>query len=160
MFFKIAVLKNFTNFAGKHLCWSLFLIMLQLRRPATPLKRHSNTGVFLWNFQEYLFPQNMVESYFTTLRLTLSWRRCLSSRNKSTDLQGKSMDWFLYDRELRHERAKDPCNFSKRRHQSWCFPLKVNSNFKVDSTCLQYSKLVMLKFHILKRNKVMCMFFL
>ena len=25
MFFKIGVLKNFTNFIGKHLCWSLFL---------------------------------------------------------------------------------------------------------------------------------------
>ena len=26
MFFKIGVLKNFVNFTGKHLCWSLFLI--------------------------------------------------------------------------------------------------------------------------------------
>ena len=26
MFFKIGVLKNFTNFTGKHLRWSLFLI--------------------------------------------------------------------------------------------------------------------------------------
>ena len=26
MFFKIGVLKNFANFAGKHLCWSLFLV--------------------------------------------------------------------------------------------------------------------------------------
>ena len=25
MFFKIGVLKNFTNFTGKHLCWDLFL---------------------------------------------------------------------------------------------------------------------------------------
>ena len=29
MFFKIDVLKNFANFTGKHLCWSLFLIKLQ-----------------------------------------------------------------------------------------------------------------------------------
>ena len=28
-FFKIGVLKNFTNFTGKHLCWNLFLIKLQ-----------------------------------------------------------------------------------------------------------------------------------
>ena len=28
MFFKIAVLKKFLNFAGKHLCWGLFLIKL------------------------------------------------------------------------------------------------------------------------------------
>ena len=29
MFFKIGVLKSFTIFTGKHLCWSLFLIKLQ-----------------------------------------------------------------------------------------------------------------------------------
>ena len=33
IFFKIGVFKNFANFRGKHLCWSLFLI------PATLLKR-------------------------------------------------------------------------------------------------------------------------
>ena len=29
MFFEINVLKKFTKFTGKHLCWSLFLIILQ-----------------------------------------------------------------------------------------------------------------------------------
>ena len=29
MFFKIEVLKNFTMFTGKHLCWSLCLVKLQ-----------------------------------------------------------------------------------------------------------------------------------
>ena len=45
MFFKIDLLKNFAIFKGNHLCWSLF-------RPATLLKRDSNTGVFLsiWLF--------------------------------------------------------------------------------------------------------------
>ena len=38
-------------------------------------------------------------------RLTLSWRRSLSYRNQSIDLQSKSMDRFLYDRDLRHERV-------------------------------------------------------
>ena len=38
--------------------------------------------------------------------LTLSWRRSLSHRNQSIDLLRKSMDWFLYDRDLRHERVK------------------------------------------------------
>ena len=43
--------------------------------------------------------------------LTLSWRRLLSYRNqsidlrRSIDLQSKSMDWFLYDNGLRHERV-------------------------------------------------------
>ena len=38
--------------------------------------------------------------------LTLSSRRPLSYRNQSIDLQSKSMNWFLYDRGLRHERVK------------------------------------------------------
>ena len=39
-----------------------------------------------------------------TVSLTLSWQRSLSYRNQSIDLHCKSMDWFLYDRDLRHER--------------------------------------------------------
>ena len=42
-----AVLKNFAIFTGKHLCWSLSLIDLRGSRPATFLKRDSNTVVFL-----------------------------------------------------------------------------------------------------------------
>ena len=38
--------------------------------------------------------------------LTLSWRKQLSYRNQSIDLLCKSMDWFLYDNGLRHERVK------------------------------------------------------
>ena len=37
------VLKNFANFTGKHLCWSLFP-KLQAFRPATPLKTDSYIG--------------------------------------------------------------------------------------------------------------------
>ena len=37
--------------------------------------------------------------------LTLSWRRPLSYRNQPIDLRSKSMDWFLYDNGLRHERV-------------------------------------------------------
>ena len=42
--------------------------------------------------------------------LTLSWVRSLSHKNQSIDLQCKSMDWFLYDRNLRHERVKVICS--------------------------------------------------
>ena len=35
--------------------------------------------------------------------LTLSWRRSLSCRNHSIDLLCKSIDWFLYERDLRHK---------------------------------------------------------
>ena len=40
------------------------------------------------------------------MTLTLSWRRPLSYRKQSIDLLPKSMDWFLYDKGLRHERVK------------------------------------------------------
>ena len=40
-----------------------------------------------------------------TIKLTLSWGRPLSYRNQSIDLRGKSMDWFLYDNGLSHERV-------------------------------------------------------
>ena len=36
------------------------------------------------------------------LLLTLSWRRPVPYRNQPIDLQSKSEDWFLYDRDLRH----------------------------------------------------------
>ena len=47
MYFRISVLKKFAMFTRKHLCWSLFLINMQAWRPATLLKRDSNT-VFSW----------------------------------------------------------------------------------------------------------------
>ena len=41
-----------------------------------------------------------------TVSITLSWRRSLSYRNQSIDLLCKSIGWFLYDRDHRHERFK------------------------------------------------------
>ena len=40
------------------------------------------------------------------LPLTLLLRRSLPCRNQSNDLHSKLMDWFLYDRDLRHEKIK------------------------------------------------------
>ena len=37
--------------------------------------------------------------------LTLSWQKFLTHRNQSIDLQIKLMDWFLYDRDICHERV-------------------------------------------------------
>ena len=34
-------------------------------------------------------------------------RRSLPYRNQSIDLRRKSIDWFLYDRDLRHESVKE-----------------------------------------------------
>ena len=52
VFYEKGILKNFANFTGKHLCWSLFLINLQAFRPATLWKRDS-IGVFLWNLRNF-----------------------------------------------------------------------------------------------------------
>ena len=38
--------------------------------------------------------------------LTFSWQMSISYRNQSIDLQSKSMDCFLYNRDIRHERVK------------------------------------------------------
>ena len=48
----------------------------------------------------------------SSLFLTVSWRRPLSYRNQSINLRNKSMDWFLYDDGLRHERVNH--------HQHYC----------------------------------------
>ena len=40
------------------------------------------------------------------ISLTLSWRRSLSYTSQFIDLQSKSIDWILYDMDLRHERVK------------------------------------------------------
>ena len=45
IFFKIGLIKNFVNFTGKHLCWSLLL---------RKFKTDSNTDVFPWNFVKFL----------------------------------------------------------------------------------------------------------
>ena len=71
MFFKTGVIRNFSLFTGKHLCWSLFLIKLQALQAATLfqpcLKRDFNTGVFLrilQHFQEQLFLENTSNGSF------------------------------------------------------------------------------------------------
>ena len=49
------VLKIFSNFTGKHLCWSLFFTKSQAFRPATLLKRDSYIGeIFPVKFDKFL----------------------------------------------------------------------------------------------------------
>ena len=47
MFFKIAVLKNFTITVKKHLCWNVFLIKFQADRPAFLFKKRLKHSCFL-----------------------------------------------------------------------------------------------------------------
>ena len=51
----------------------------------------------------------------------------LSYRNLSIDLQSKSMDWFLYDRDHRHERVK----------KSMIKSSPVNTKFSIVSKILE-----------------------
>ena len=59
--------------------------------------------------------------------LNLSWRRPLLSRNQSIDLLCKSIDWFLYDRDLRHERVKGVKlkQWRKKRLRHRCFSVNI-----------------------------------
>ena len=67
---KNAVLKNLAILIGKQLCWSLFLINLEVYKPATLLQRDSDASVFLWilrNFYKGLFQRTSVNDCFWTL---------------------------------------------------------------------------------------------
>ena len=73
---KNAVLKNLAILIGKHLCWSLFLINLEVYQLATLLQRDSDANVFLWilwNFYKSLFQRTSVNDCFWT-SLIQSWR--------------------------------------------------------------------------------------
>ena len=65
---KKVVLKIFASFTGKHLCWNLFK---NLFRPATLLKRDSNTDVFLRNLQN--LEERLIWSMLTTGSETCSF---------------------------------------------------------------------------------------
>ena len=62
-----SVLRNFKNFIGKHLYWSLFKITLQGWGSSTLLNRDSNAAVFQWNlrnFLEHLVWRTFLSGYF------------------------------------------------------------------------------------------------
>ena len=60
-------------------------------------------GIKRWS--TLLLKQFLIIFTITSAYLTLSWRRPLSYRNQSIDLLRESMDWYLYDNGLRHERV-------------------------------------------------------
>ena len=73
----------------------------------TLLEKRKNTGqvheIILQSHPRLL---KKLAWYYTLSFLTLLRRRPLSYRNKSIDWLCKSMDWFLYDNDFRHERVK------------------------------------------------------
>ena len=68
------------------------------------IKKEDNLGFLSLIFFEHSF----------TLPLVLSWRRSLSYRNQSINLQCKSMDWFLYHIGLRPKRVNHKCYLNRR----------------------------------------------
>ena len=66
-----------------------------------------DTSYFINTFE---YEQRRLKMHFSSVNywflLTLSWRRPLSYRKQSIDLQSKSVDWLLYDNGLLQERVK------------------------------------------------------
>ena len=80
--FEIGSINNFAIFTGKHLFWGLFLIKFQGFRPATFLKRDSNTGVscgYYELFKNSFFTENLrwllltVQPQYSEDRLSVSY---------------------------------------------------------------------------------------
>ena len=92
MFFKTGILNKFSSFTEKHLCWTFFLIKLQDFRPATLLKRDSNTGEICSTFKNTFFTE-----HFQWLFLCLLLKETtLSPEIASTSLTIKSYALCTY----------------------------------------------------------------
>ena len=68
----------------------------------------SNQSILTATIKPSRYTKRFNELLFWAILLTLSWRRPLSYRKQSIDSLCKSMDWFLYDKGLRHERVNNP----------------------------------------------------
>ena len=89
-------------------------------------------------FSFFHFLAYFVVLWAETRILTLSWRRPLSYRNQSIGLRSKSMDWFLYDNGLRHERVKVLPSFCFG-GQSKLWGLAIRRNLRIWSRLLKKS---------------------
>ena len=76
------------------------------------------------NLQHLLQDYWSVSHHFETLCINSLMTEAPIIRNQSIDLQTKSIDWFLYDRDLRYERVKG-----------------LNLNCKVANSCWSISKI-------------------
>ena len=109
------VLKICSKFTGENPCRSVISISLTSAWVSCKFAAYFQNTFFrehLWvaasayhSLSKCIMSQKIVQ-YNINAHLTLSWRRPLSYRNQSTDLRSKSMDWFLNDNGLRHERVK------------------------------------------------------
>ena len=73
-------------------------------------------NLFRWIHHQYE-DVGLVKENWLDRSLTLSWWRSLSYRNQTIDLLCKLMDWFLYNRDVRHEIAHSTLMANS--HHSW-----------------------------------------
>ena len=101
------------NFTFRHGCSPVNLLHIFWK----PFPKNTS-GRLLLTSTHFIFPTDLRKlkiNYWhsrSVVGLNLSWRRPLSYRHQSIDLLRRSMDWFLYDNGLRHERVDMKALFS------------------------------------------------
>ena len=93
----LGVLKSFANFTWKHLWWGLF--NKEAFRPATLLKRDSNTGVFLWNLLNFYrkpFPPPVTASEYVIFIWSLKMKFVLHLYSKTVAFLPKIVYYLMH----------------------------------------------------------------
>ena len=87
-FCKKSVPKNFANFTGKHLYWSLFLIQLKAQKACNFIKKETSVQVLSREFCEIFKNTSFTEHLWMTVARTV--RGMLSIKN---EIVGKKREW-------------------------------------------------------------------
>ena len=94
--------------------------------------------------------------FSTKLLLTLSWRRCLLYRNQSINLLCKSMDWFLYDRDLHHEKVKFRFEIHElKRVTAWKYDRSISHERVKTSEIKNYFKHLFNKYKWIRQHDIL-----
>ena len=82
------------------------LFVLLLRKYTKGLSEFHHTQMVTKIIHEHYNNWTIYVKIFKRV-LTFSWRSSVPYRNQSIDLWSKLINWFLYHRDLRHERVKN-----------------------------------------------------
>ena len=82
------------------------LFVLLLRKYTKGLSEFHHTQIVTKIIHEHYNNWTIYVKIFKRV-LTFSWRSSVPYRNQSIDLWSKLINWFLYHRDLRHERVKN-----------------------------------------------------
>ena len=134
MFLKIVVLKNFENFTGKHLCWSLFL------RKCNFINKRFKHRCFRVKFLKFWRRPFLTEHLWWLLLYSLSTSFGVALLGKSS--LHISLKYILQNKH------KNDRRFCKTKLEKWCRPLK---NIKLICILERFSKLLMF---VRKRSQV------